>query len=386
MAAAGAACAVVPAMALTDQAPPESQVDKDRLLAELKSLPTERAANGREEHLAGLRQTEDLLIDKLKQIGYTPTIHEFDFLGSSRQTDEKGDRLPNRPWRNIIVDIPGKTREAEMLVFTAHFDAVPRSPGADDDGSGTVAILEMARLLKDRPMQRTLRLCLFNCEEVGLVGSRAYVQSIMEEIKPSRPKVEGGGPGADGQVPPPPAPKYRILGMASLDGIAYFSDAPNSQKSPIPDSDLFKSPTVGDFIGVATILKHRRWSRALDKAMRDSAPNLKTVVVDFLPIAPPDLLRSDHAPFMAAGVPALILADTANFRSPHYHQPTDTFDTIDWVRYTDVVRGVVGAAYRLCGPVGGELIELDTPKKKVAAEAAPEPAKPAEAPVIPAAQ
>lgn len=366
-------------MVLTDERPPESLVDKDRLLAELKSLPTKRASNGREEHIAGLRQTEDLLIDKLKQMGYTPTIHEFDFLGASRQADEKGERVPNRPWRNIIVDIPGKTREAEMLVFTAHFDAVPRSPGADDDGSGTVAILEMARLLKDRPMQRTLRLCLFNCEEVGLVGSRAYVQSIMEEIKPSRPKAEPGS-----EVPAPaPDPKYRILGMASLDGISYFSDAPNSQKSPIPDTDLFKAPTVGDFIGIATVLKHRRWSRALDKAMRESAPNLKTVVVDFLPIAPPDLLRSDHAPFMAAGVPALILADTANFRSPHYHQPSDTFDTIDWVRYTDVVRGVVGAAYRLCGPAGGELIELESPKKKTVEPALPDPTKPGESPAVP---
>ena len=118
------------AAAAFDDAPPESQVDKDRLLAELKSLPTQRAANGRGEHIEGLRRSEDLLIDKLKQMGYTPTIHGFDFLGAQRQTDQKGERVPNRPWRNIIVDIPGKTRPAEMLVFTAHFDAVPRSPGA----------------------------------------------------------------------------------------------------------------------------------------------------------------------------------------------------------------------------------------------------------------
>jgi aminopeptidase YwaD len=69
-----------------------------------------------------------------------------------------------------------------------------------------------------------------------------------------------------------------------------------------------------------------------------------------MPIPIPDLLRSDHRPFMIDGVPAIMLTDTANFRNPHYHQPTDTIETIDPVRFTRVVRGLAAAAYAIAEP------------------------------------
>jgi len=335
---------------------PEAQVDRDRLLNELHDLPTKRSARGSDEHRAGLRRTEEMLLSKLRAMGYEPVTHEVDFLGSGRGRDADAAQDQPAPWRNIIVEIRGRTRPDEVLVFSGHFDAVTVAPGADDDGTGTVAMLEMARLLKDRPMQRTVRIIFFNLEEVGLVGSRAYVESIEHEIKG---ELEPADPPSDSGEPPkrkPPVKKF--LGMVSADGIGYFTDEPNSQRSPIPATKLFKPPTVGDFIALGGIGRHRRFSQSLVKAMRAAAPDLKIVAADFLPIAPPDLLRSDHAPFLAAGVPAVILADTANFRSPHYHQPTDTVDTLDMARYTLVVKGLVGAAYTLAGPVGGELIDL----------------------------
>lgn len=355
---------------------PEEGVDRDRLLAEIRALPTKRSANGNDEHRKGLRQTEDLLLAKLREMGYTPATHEFDFLGSSRQA--RADSTEPSTWRNIIVEIPGKSRPDEVLIFSAHFDAVPKAPGADDDGTGVAAILETARLLKDRPMQRTIRLCLFNLEEVGLVGSRAYVESIEHEIKGEVIPPAAADPSAPPAAPDAPAPEVkrkpptkRFLGMASLDGIGYFTDAPDSQKSPIPESPVFKPPTVGDFIGIAGILKHRTYSQALEKAMKASAPSLKTVNVDFLPIAVPDILRSDHAWFLREGVPAVIVADTANFRNPHYHKPTDTVETLDADRCALVVRAVVGAAYRLAGPVGEPLIELAPRRATKTGEPAP---------------
>jgi hypothetical protein len=376
-----------------DPAPrPETQVSRERLLDELKALPTKRSPNGSDAHRDGLRRTEDLLLEKLRGLGYTPVTHEVDYLGagSNRRKDAAtpGAGGPDsshapKPWRNIIVELPGTTRPDEILVFSAHFDAVVKAPGADDDGTGTVALLEMARLLKDRPMQRTVRMIFFNLEEVGLVGSRAYVQSIESEIKgelDSAPPTDAK-PATDA-APAPPAdpprkpPTKKFLGMVSADGIGYFTDEPNSQRSPIPETPMFKPPTVGDFIALGGIGRHRSYSQALTKAMRAAAPELKIVAVDWLPIAPPDLLRSDHAPFLAAGVPAVILADTANFRSPHYHQPTDTVDTLDMKRYTLVVQGLIGAAYTLAGPVGGELIAL-SPKKPTTPNGSPGAAAPA---------
>jgi hypothetical protein len=91
--------------------------------------------------------------------------------------------------------------------------------------------------------------------------------------------------------------------------------------------------------------------------MRDASPGLKTLLADFLPDVPwvpPDLLRSDHAPFLFAGQPALILTDTSNFRNPHYHQPSDTVETIDAARFTAVVRGVAGAVHAIAEPVATE--------------------------------
>lgn len=331
---------------------PELRVDQVRLLKELQSLPTKRSPNGSAEHRAGLRQTEDMLLAKLRAMGYEPVTQDVDFLGSGHGRDAASAAAKPAPWRNIIVEVPGRTRPNEVLVFSGHFDAVPASPGADDDGTGTVAMLEMARLLKDLPMQRTVRIIFFNLEELGLVGSRAYVESIENEIK-------GEPEPADPAKRRPPTKHF--LGMASVDGVGYFTDLPNSQRSPIPATRFFKPPTVGDFLGLGGIGRNRKYSQVLVKAMRAAAPDLKIVAADFLPFAPPDLLRSDHAPFLAMGVPAVILADTANFRSPHYHQPTDTVDTLDMKRYTLVVKGLVGAAYTLAGPIGGELVDLTPP-------------------------
>jgi hypothetical protein len=77
--------------------------------------------------------------------------------------------------------------------------------------------------------------------------------------------------------------------------------------------------------------------------MHDAAPGLKVVTADMFPIAPPDFLRSDHAPFLLSGQPALMLTDTSNFRNAHYHQPTDTVSTIDPARFTLVAKAVAGA-------------------------------------------
>jgi hypothetical protein len=169
------------------------------------------------------------------------------------------------------------------------------------------------------------------------------------------------------------------MGMVSVDGVGYFTDEPNSQKSPIPASPMFTPPTVGDFLALGGIARYRFFSQPLVKAMQRSAPDLKIVAADFVPVALPDLLRSDHAPFLAKGVPAVILTDTANFRSPHYHEPTDTVDTIDMTRFTLVAQAIIGATYELAGPIGADgqagrlppLRPAERPKAAPPAESAP---------------
>ena len=55
----------------------------------------------------------------------------------------------------------------------------------------------------------------------------------------------------------------------------------------------------------------------------------------------PDIFRGDHAPFWMAGIPAIMITDTANFRNPHYHRPTDTADTLDYDFMGDVTRALI---------------------------------------------
>ncbi len=94
--------------------------------------------------------------------------------------------------------------------------------------------------------------------------------------------------------------------------------------------------TVGNFIGV---MGERNSKVLLDKFLSNCAdPSIDIpyfglhIPFDYKTIhsALPDVLRSDHAPFWEAGIPGLFISDTANFRSPHYHTGSDTYNRIDY--------------------------------------------------------
>jgi hypothetical protein len=86
-------------------------------------------------------------------------------------------------WKNLELTIPGHTRPDEIVLLTAHFDSTvfqwignpsSHAPGADDNATGSAALLEAARVLQNRAFTRTLKLVWFTGEEQGLLGSRAY--------------------------------------------------------------------------------------------------------------------------------------------------------------------------------------------------------------------
>jgi Zn-dependent M28 family amino/carboxypeptidase len=353
---------------------PAERVQQERLMGALKALPTQRAALGDAASREGLRRTESQLEALLKEIGYTTTAHEFKWALPARNWNKEAGEEEPKPeehtYRNILVDIPGKELPHEVLIVAAHFDAVPLTPGADDNGSGTAALVELARVLKGEPMKRTVRLVFFNLEEVGLVGSSRYVKSLRDKgvvgkpeagnRKPGseqpggKPAVEHGGTPAEMQEDKGPpagdaAPKEKIIGMISLESIGYFSDEPGSQKSPIPPiKGVFEPPTVGDGIALVGFQRDKAFVDALKRGMNAGAKGMRVDAYAF-PMPLPDLMRSDHAPFYAAGVPAVMLTDTANFRNPNYHRPTDTVETIDAGRFTQVVKGVAGAVVEVAG-------------------------------------
>lgn len=347
------------ALPLAAGAPPT--VSKDRLVACLRSLPTSRAAMGDATSRDGLVRTEALLIKQLTEIGVKPTAQEFRWAPPARsfgaepsgKTDESGEKAAPRDdllaWRNIVVDLPGTDLAHEVLVISAHIDAVPGAPGADDDGTGVAAIVELARVFAGTHHRRTIRLCLFNLEEAGLIGSTKYLldwnkRHSAAATPPSDPPAKDATVGA--------APRETIVGMVSLEMLGYFSDAPDSQKSPIPAiKGVFDPPTVGDAIVMVGIKRDAKFIDRFAHAMAVVTPGLKVLTLDFFTLPLPDIMRSDHRGFVLAGLPGAMLTDTANFRNPHYHQPTDTIETLDLDRYTLVVQGVAGAIDAIAEPV-----------------------------------
>jgi hypothetical protein len=361
-------------------AAPHDRVEQARLMETIRALPTARAPGPDEDHRAGLRETEASLLARVRELGLKPTRHEFQWASPFRPRDDGGPPAapPTSTYHNIVVDLPGTDKSSEVVLVGAHFDAVPNSPGADDNGSGVAALLEMARVYSleraaGATTRRTIRLAFFNIEEAGCIGSSAYYRDWRNQNPDHGRGDAEKGVGAEKQdekgksTPQPPLsgagsemqPRggERIVAMLSLETMGYFSDEPNSQKSPFPPNlELpgglkIEMPTVGDFIAIVGIAKHKDLIHTLTREMKAAAPGLKTFDTSFAPMPLPDMLRSDHRAFLLNGIPAVMVTDSANFRNPHYHKPTDTFETLDAARFTLVTRALVAAVWALAEPV-----------------------------------
>jgi hypothetical protein len=202
---------------------------------------------------------------------------------------------------NLIAERPGANSTAGVILLGAHYDTVAASPGADDNATAVATVLEVARLFQKEQTPRALRLVLFDQEEVGLLGSEAYVQQLSE-------------------------PNFH--GAVILDMLGYACDTPGCQTFP---SVLPIAPHTdrGNFIGVIGDQGHPALTSSFNDANQPELPQVLTLSVPTMGRFTPDLVRSDHAPFWRSGLGAVLVTDTANFRNPHYHQPTDTPQTID---------------------------------------------------------
>ncbi|MDY6915096.1 MAG: M28 family metallopeptidase, partial [Candidatus Cloacimonadota bacterium] len=85
--------------------------------------------------------------------------------------------------KNIICDIKGKGVDDNLVIVGAHYDTVAHSPGASDNGGGTATVLKVAEYFSKHIPQRYLRLVLFSGEELGLLGSQAFVEKHKKELK-----------------------------------------------------------------------------------------------------------------------------------------------------------------------------------------------------------
>lgn len=208
---------------------------------------------------------------------------------------------------NLVVGLPGTDPDLPWLDVGAHWDSVADSPGADDNASGVAGVLEVARVLADRGRPaRGVRLCLFGGEE----GQR-------------------GHPGFEGSIAHVSTMDSPAAGSIVLEMIGYRDSAPGTQRLPEPLEGLVDAPDTGDFIAVVGNQGSADWVVALETAARRHVPGLTVFPLVLPDIALPLVSRSDHVPYWHAGYKGVLVTDTSEYRTPHYHRPGDVPATLD---------------------------------------------------------
>jgi Zn-dependent M28 family amino/carboxypeptidase len=248
-----------------------------------------------------LQAAADWVEQSLAAAGHQPARQVFDAGG--------------RACSNIEAEIRGSADG--IVVVGAHYDSVMGSPGADDNASGVAALLAIARRIAGERPARTLRLVAFVNEEpphftTPAMGSFQYAKRCHER-------------------------KENIIGMVSLETIGYYSDVKGSQSYPQPLALFY--PTTGNFIGFAANLRSRSFMSECVKAYR-AATDVPAEAAA-LPELVSEVGWSDQWSFWQFGWPAFMVTDTAPFRNPHYHMPTDTAETLDYDRFARVTRGLL---------------------------------------------
>lgn len=228
--------------------------------------------------------------------------------------------------RNLEVRIPGRVKGAGTLILGAHYDSTDDGPGANDNGSGSAALLELARLLQGESQAADLRLVWFVNEEPP------YFQGPdMGSVRYAKQVALAG---------------ERILGMLSLETMGYYRDDEGSQKYPHGIMRMF-FPGAGDYIAFVGNHTSRALVRRTVGAFRAQAafPSEGLALptdIGWLEHVSEPLGYSDHWSFWQQNVPALMVTDTAFMRYPHYHKASDTVDKIDFARLARVTEGLVG--------------------------------------------
>lgn len=257
-----------------------------------------------------LQETEAYLHRQFSEVDLTVTKQRFQALGST--------------YHNVIgTAIPdtGPFRSAPPLIVAAHFDTVQGSPGADDNASALAVMLAVARQVRVMTLVRPIRFIAFNLEEENLLGSSAYAALLRKN-------------------------REAIQGAIVLECVGYASHQPNSQK--IPPGVPIAVPTTGNFLAVIGNERSQALTGSVVQAMKSHLP-IVPLVVPGNGEKLPDTRRSDHTSFWEQGFPAVMLTDTANFRNPHYHRPTDTLETLNLDFIASVAEGLMAAVIGLAG-------------------------------------
>jgi Zn-dependent M28 family amino/carboxypeptidase len=269
---------------------------KERLHAHLTQIVRDR-----DPYLAssGHFYVQQYIRQQLEQWGTVET-HEFQVRGKTHE--------------NLILNLPaGNNHQKPPILIGAHYDGVPGTPGADDNATGVVVLLELARVFAAAPLNYPVRLVAFDMEEYGMLGSSQYAEDLKQQQQPLRL-------------------------MLSLEMLGYCNSAPGSQRYPGGLARFY--PDRGNFIALVGNLPTIPDLISLSRRIRKSGTPSEWLPVPNRGLIVPQTRLSDHSPFWDRGYRAMMVTDTAFMRNPHYHKATDTIDTLDLDFLAGVCRGL----------------------------------------------
>ncbi len=245
----------------------------------------------------------DWLQQRFVQMGFSPAVQIF-----SAGTGE-----------NIHVEIPGAIHPEKKVIICGHYDSMPggpvASPAADDDGSGTVAVLEALRVMSPYTFENTVVFALWDEEEQGKLGSIYYA-----------------GVAAASDV--------EIIAVVNMDAISYDGDGDGLMR--IHTKNIANSIALKDTAVV----------------VNDSYAGLQLPMAINLPGA----TYSDHASFWSENYSAiLVIEDFDDDGNPHYHTPTDLIEFIDQPYYHGLARLSIGTAAVMAKPLSIETALMTVP-------------------------
>jgi hypothetical protein len=287
----------------------EINVNKDRLYADVQFLtglvPARNAFN-----LNALNQGADYIFNEFRKISPRVSYQTF----GVNQTE----------YKNIICSLGPET--GERIVVGAHYDVCGDQPGADDNASGVAGLLEIARLVqaKEKELKYRIDFVSYALEEPPFfktddMGSAVHAKSLA-------------------------AAGVKVRGMICLEMIGYYSEEKNSQDYPLAALKAIY-PSKGNFISVVGNMSQGKLVKHVKAYMQQGGQiDVQSLTA---PAAVPGVDFSDHLNYWRYNFPAVMITNTAFFRNPHYHLPTDTIDTLDFAKMAEVVKGVYLAVIRL---------------------------------------
>ena len=251
-------------------------------------------------NLGSLKKTADYIQYEFEKAGY--------------KTEEQKWVVDGNEYSNIIASY--NSDKSARLIVGAHYDVCGDTPGADDNASAVAGLLETARLIAETKPDIDYRIdfVAYNLEEPPYfgtenMGSYVHAKSLFDN-------------------------NVEVLGMICYEMIGYFSDEPGSQTYPSPEMAAIY-PDTANFIVVVGIERFKEFNEHVHSLMTGNK-NISTEVISFP--SPFDLAGlSDQRNYWKFDYNALMINDTSFVRNPHYHKESDTIETLDFSKMTEVV-------------------------------------------------